>query len=57
MRNKYGGKCYRCSKYVNPGEGHFERHSGSWRVQHAMCAIENRAKPTIKLRKQMRKDK
>lgn len=42
MRNKYEGKCYRCGKIVKPKEGHFERHNGSWRVQHANCAIVNR---------------
>lgn len=42
MRNKYGGVCYRCGKYVKPGEGHFERKFGRWRVQHASCAIEHR---------------
>lgn len=42
MRNKYPGTCYRCGKYVAPKAGHFERHYGRWRVQHADCAIEYR---------------
>ena len=39
MRNKYAGTCYRCGKVVEPGGGHFERHNGGWRTQHANCAI------------------
>lgn len=42
MRNKYPGYCYRCSGYVEKGEGHFERSRGFWRVQHADCAIKYR---------------
>ena len=42
MRNKYPGICYRCGKIVNTNEGHFERYKGSWRVQHAKCAIKFR---------------
>jgi hypothetical protein len=42
MRNKYPGVCYRCGKQVEKGEGHFERHKGGWRVQHADCAIKAR---------------
>ena len=42
MRNKYPGTCYRCGKPVAVGEGHFERHQGGWRTQHATCAIEHR---------------
>ena len=42
MRNKYPGTCYRCNKRVEKGDGHFERHKGSWRTQHAICAIANR---------------
>lgn len=42
MRNKYPGICYRCGKVVKPKEGHFERHQGHWRVQHADCAITYR---------------
>ena len=42
MRNKYPGTCYRCHKRVEKGQGHFERHEGSWRVQHATCAIAGR---------------
>lgn len=42
MRNKYKGVCYRCGKIVEPGQGHFERHKGGWRVQHVRCAISCR---------------
>ena len=42
MRNKYAGTCYRCGKTVAPGDGHFERHQGGWRTQHASCAIKHR---------------
>ena len=37
MRNRYPGKCYKCGKPVEPGEGYFERHKGGWRVQHVGC--------------------
>lgn len=42
MRNKFGGWCYRCNKWVEKGQGHFERipAGGGWRVQHAECAIK-----------------
>lgn len=43
MRNKYAGTCYRCGGHVAPGAGHFERHNGGWRTQHADCAIKGRA--------------
>lgn len=45
MRNKYPGTCYRCSKKVEVGDGHFEKmpHTrNKWRVQHADCAIYHR---------------
>lgn len=42
MRNRYPGICYRCGQMVGKGEGHFERHLGAWRVQHASCAIKYR---------------
>ena len=42
MRNKYPGKCYRCHNPVAPGDGHFERYHGGWRVQHASCAVIGR---------------
>lgn len=43
MRNRYGGPCYRCGKWVAPGKGHFERVKGKGsRVQHADCAIKYR---------------
>lgn len=45
MRNKHPGQCYRCGSLVEAGEGHFERYFGTWRVQHASCAIEHRGKP------------
>jgi hypothetical protein len=38
MRNKHGGACYRCGRWVAPGTGHFERRRGGWRVQHALHA-------------------
>ena len=43
MRNQHAGTCYRCGKTVEPGAGHFERHKGKWRTQHAGCAIWNRS--------------
>jgi hypothetical protein len=42
MRNKFPGTCYRCSKPVAAGDGHFERWQGGWRTQHADCAILHR---------------
>lgn len=42
MRNRYGGRCYRCRQWVNPGEGHFERQGRVWLVQHARCAVAQR---------------
>lgn len=42
MRNRYPGICYRCGLLVEKQAGHFERHKGSWRVQHAQCAINHR---------------
>lgn len=39
MRNKYPGICYRCGQMCEKGAGHFERYKGSFRVQHAECAI------------------
>lgn len=40
MRNKHPGTCYRCNLRVEGGQGHFERHKGGWRTQHAECAIK-----------------
>ena len=40
MRNRFPGICYRCSTRVEVGDGHFERHAGGWRTQHADCAIK-----------------
>lgn len=42
MRNRYPGTCYRCGQFVLAGAGHFERHNGGWRTQHAECAIKFR---------------
>lgn len=42
MRNKYGGTCYECGHYVEPGKGHFERHRGGWRVKHVSCTLIKR---------------
>lgn len=36
MRNRFGGDCYKCGLWVAPGTGHFERHNGGWRTQHAL---------------------
>lgn len=36
MRNKFNGTCYKCGLPVEVGTGHFERHNGSWRTQHAL---------------------
>lgn len=47
MRNEFGGQCYRCGEYVNPGDGHFERKRGRWRVQHANCAIHHRGSDVV----------
>lgn len=40
MRNRYPGVCYRCGHMVGKGDGHFERHQGDWRTQHALCKRE-----------------
>jgi hypothetical protein len=45
VRNKHGGTCYRCNGWCDPGEGHFERFRGGWRVQHATCAVEFKGVP------------
>ncbi len=45
MRNNFGGTCYRCGQWCAPREGHFERFRGTWRVQHAACAVEHRGVP------------
>lgn len=42
MKNRFPGTCYRCSGPVEKGAGHFERHLGGWRLQHAECAIKAR---------------
>lgn len=41
-RNRFSGTCYRCGARVEPNEGHYERHNGGWRTQHAECAIAYR---------------
>jgi hypothetical protein len=46
MRNRFAGTCYRCNQRVEPGGGHFERHKGGWRTQHAECAIAYRRQAT-----------
>ncbi len=35
-RNKFKGTCYKCGLLVDVGTGHFERHNGTWRTQHAL---------------------
>jgi len=47
VRNKYPGICYRCDKLVKAGDGHFERHNGGWRTQHAICAIKARKEKDV----------
>lgn len=42
MRNKYAGKCYKCGEQVEVGTGHFERHAGVWRTQHALVPGDGR---------------
>jgi len=42
MRNRHGGSCYKCGEWVSPGTGHFERHNGGWRVQHALVSGDGR---------------
>lgn len=51
MRNKYPGACYRCGGHVEAGAGHFERHRGGWRLQHATCAIQHREIKNAALRR------
>ena len=41
-RNSYPGTCYRCGEWVKAGDGHFERYSGGWRVQHSKCTNRHR---------------
>jgi hypothetical protein len=36
MRNRHGGTCYLCGRWVAAGTGHFERHATRWRVKHAI---------------------
>jgi hypothetical protein len=48
MRNKFPQACYRCGDIVRAGHGHFERHNGGWRTQHATCAIKYRDVTTLK---------
>ena len=47
-RNRYPGYCYCCGKYVPSGYGHFERHSGSWRIKCVKCASGCTVKDTDK---------
>jgi len=41
-RNAHPGACYRCGEWVKAGDGHFERYSGGWRVQHSKCTNYHR---------------
>ncbi len=36
VRNQFGGQCYKCGFWVEPGTGYFEKERGKkgWRVQH-----------------------
>ena len=45
MRNKYPGRCYKCDKWVDAGDGHFERHQGAWCVQCLDHTKRNTADP------------
>lgn len=57
MRNKIGGRCYRCGKWCPPNEGFFERVGPAhyekwpgvtfpkWIVQHADCAEKYKGTP------------
>lgn len=57
MRNRFPGTCYRCAQPVAAGAGHFERHAGRWRTQHAECAIWWRGKqPTREQAAQRREE-
>lgn len=40
-RNKFAGDCYKCGTRVEVGDGHFERHNGKFRVQHATCVTRS----------------
>lgn len=55
MRNKFPGPCYRCGKIVLKGAGHFERHQGGWRTQHADCAVKAKELKRAALRAQAEK--
>lgn len=57
MRNQYAGTCYRCGKTVSPGEGHFERHAGGWRTQHASCAIRFRGMTPDAVQQRLEQDR
>jgi hypothetical protein len=37
MRNKFPAICFKCGVQVEPDDGYFERHKGTWRVQHVKC--------------------
>jgi len=41
-RNKYDGPCYKCSRTVEAGTGHFEKLGRGWRVQHALVPGDGR---------------
>lgn len=55
MRNKYGGTCYYCGKYVNPNEGHFERYKGGWRTIHSRCVLAQRNEKSKNSTKKIRR--
>lgn len=58
-RNKYPGTCYKCSVWVPPGYGHFERHFGHWRIHCVKCAsgriVKDTDKEVIRIRKELNK--
>ena len=37
MRNKYAGKCFRCQRQVEAGEGFFQRMKGRWFIRCQAC--------------------
>ena len=53
MRNKYAGPCYRCGRTVAEAAGHFERYNGTWRTQHAHCAIQHRNRADKPVKEEM----
>lgn len=52
-RNRYGGVCYCCGAYVQPGYGHFEKiydpsSPVKWRIKCVKCASGRIVKDTDK---------